>query len=201
MTRLRSEADLGNFKQARENANLALQLIPDSEDVRTGAALALARVGDEQRAEILIKQVSERNPLNLLLNKVSLPSVRAAISLHQSDPAATIQQLQPAIPYDLGSSGTVPNFITLYLRGLAYLQDGSASEAAAQFQKVIDHRGVDPLSVYWPLAHLQLARIYAKTGDLDKSRAEYREFLALWKEADPDIQVLKQARAEYAKLQ
>ena len=195
------EADLGNFKQARERVNLALQLIPDSEDVRIGAALALARVGDERGAEALINQVSERYSSNLLLNKVSLASARAAISLHQNDPAGAIQDLQPSIPYDFGNSGTVPEFITLYLRGLAYLQDGHSAEAAAQFQRVIDHRGVAPVSIYWSLAHWQLARAYATTGDVNRSRAEYREFLALWKEADPDIPVLKQAKAEYAKLQ
>ena len=195
------EADLGNFKQAREKVNLALQLIPDSEDVRIGAALALARVGDERRAETLINRVSERYSSNLLLNKVSLASARAAISLHRNDPAGAIRELQPSIPYDFGNSGTVPEFITLYLRGLAYLQDGHSAEAAAQFQRVIDHRGVAPVSVYWSLAHWQLARTYATTGDVNRSRAEYREFLALWKEADPDIPVLKQAKAEYGKLQ
>ena len=89
----------------------------------------------------------------------------------------------------------------MYLRGLAYLQDGSASEAAAQFQRVVDHHGVGPVSAYWPLAHLQLARTYAKALDLDRSRSEYRNFFALWKNSDPDVPILKDARAEYAKLQ
>ena len=195
------EADLGNFTQARAKANLALKLGNDSEDVKVGAAFALARVGDETAAETLIQHVSERDPLNLLLNKVCLASVRAAISLHQNDAAGAIRELQPSIPYDLGSSGTVPDFITMYLRGLAYLQDGSASEAAAQFQRVVDHHGVGPVSAYWPLAHLQLARTYAKALDLDRSRSEYRNFFALWKNSDPDVPILKDARAEYAKLQ
>lgn len=143
----------------------------------------------------------QQYPLSLLLNKVSLASARAAVKLNQKEAATAIKDLRPSIPYDLGSSGTVPECITLYLRGVAYLQQGSASEAAAQFQKLIDHRGVNPISIYWSLAHLQLARAYAKTGDVDRSRTEYREFLTLWKEADPDIPILKQAKAEYAKLQ
>jgi serine/threonine protein kinase/tetratricopeptide (TPR) repeat protein len=195
------EAELGNLKEAREKVNLALQLISNSEDVRVGAALALARVGDKQRAEALINQERQDYPLNLLLNKVSLASVQAAVSLHQNDPASAIQELQPSIPYELGITGTVPEFISLYLRGLAYFQEEHPNEAAAQFQRLIDHRGVAPVSVYWSLAHLQLARSYAKTVDVDKSRAEYRQFLALWKDADPDIPILKQAKSEYAKLQ
>ena len=195
------EAELGNFKDAREKVNLALQLMPDSEVAKAGAALALARVGDTRRAEGLIDQLSQHHPLYLLLNKVSLASARAASKLNQDNPAGAIEELQPSIPYDLASNGTVPECITLYLRGVAYLQKGSASEAAAQFQRLIDHRGVSPISVYWSLAHLQLARAYAKTGDVDKSRTEYRDFLTLWKDADPDVPILKEAKTEYAKLQ
>jgi len=194
------EAELGNFKEVHEKASLALQLLPDSEVAKAGAALALARAGNTRRAEALINQLSQQYPSYLLLNKVSLTSGRAAIRLYQNDPAGAIEELGPSIPYDLGDNGTVPTYITLYLRGVAYLQNGSASEAAAQFQRVIDHRGIAPISVYWSLAHLQLARAYAKTRDMDRSRAEYREFLALWKNADPDVSVLKQAEAEYAKL-
>jgi len=192
-----TETELGNFKQARDAASLALQLTPDSEGVKASAAFAFARVGDNQRAETLINQAGQQSPLNLLLNKLSLPAARAAVSLHQNDPAAAIQELEPSIPYDLAANSS---FITLYLRGLAYLGNGSANEAVAQFQRVIDHRGTEPTSLYWSLAHFQLARTYAKTGDLDKSQAKYREFLALWKDADPDIPILKEAKAEYAKL-
>ena len=166
--------------------------------MKASAAFAFARVGDNQRAETLINQAGQQSPLNLLLNKLSLPAARAAVSLHQNDPAAAIQELEPSIPYDLAANSS---FITLYLRGLAYLGNGSANEAVAQFQRVIDHRGTEPTSLYWSLAHFQLARTYAKTGDLDKSQAKYREFLALWKDADPDIPILKEAKAEYAKLQ
>jgi eukaryotic-like serine/threonine-protein kinase len=195
------EAELGNFREAREKVNLALQMMPGLEDTRAGAALALARTGDVVRAEMLIDQLSQEDTSNLLLNKVSLASARAAIRLHQSDAATAIANLQPSIPYDLSSNGVVPNCTIGYLLGIAYLQQGSFSQAAAQFQRLIDHRGIDPVSIYWPLAHLQLARSYARTGDLDKSRAEYRELLAIWKEADPDIVLLKQAKAEYAKVQ
>ena len=191
-----TEVELGDFKRAREAASLALQLTPDSEGVKASAAFALARVGDRRRAETLIDQASRQSPSDLLLNKLSLPAARAAVSLHNNDPVGAIQELQPAIPYDLAANSS---FITLYLRGLAYLQQGHASEAAAQFQRVIDHRGTEPTSLYWSLAHLQLARTYAKTGDVDKSLAEYRQFLALWKDADPDVSMLKEAKSEYAK--
>jgi len=197
------EAELGNFREARGKANLALQLMPDSDIARAGAALALARVGDKRRAETLINQLRRQYPLYLLLNKVPLASARATVRLNQNDAAGAIEELRPSIPYDLGDNDAVPNYITLYLRGVAYLQKGSASEAAVQFQRVIDHRGVNPTSVYWSLAHLQLARTYAKTADVDKSRsrAAYREFLTHWKDADPDIPILKEAKAEYAKLE
>jgi DNA-binding winged helix-turn-helix (wHTH) protein/tetratricopeptide (TPR) repeat protein len=195
------EAEFGNFKEAREKVNLVLQLMPRPKVARAGAAFALARVGDARGAQAMIDQLSQQYPLDVLLNKVSLASARAAISLHQNNPAGAIEELRPSIPYDLASNGDVAECIPLYLRGIAYLQQRSPGEAAAQFQKVIDHRGVSPVSVYWSLAHLQLARAYAKSGDVDRSRTEYREFLTLWKEADPDIPILKQAKAEYAKME
>ena len=151
-------------------------------------------------AEVLINQLSQQYPLNLLLNRLSLPSAQAAISLHQNDPGHAIDELQSSTPYDLGNPGTVPDGITLYLRGVAYLQEGSVKQAATQFQRLIDYRGVNVISLYWPLAHLQLARASARSGDVDKSREEYREFLELWKDADSDVLILKQAKAEYAQI-
>ena len=101
------------------------------------------------------------------------------------------------VPYDLGQASSG---LTLYCRGLAYLELKSGKEAAAQFQKIVDNRGVVITDSYWPLAHLGLARAYARTGDTEKSLAEYREFLTFWKNADPDLRILKQAKSEYAIL-
>jgi eukaryotic-like serine/threonine-protein kinase len=128
---------------------------------------------------------------------VVFPSIRAAIQLDRKNPAAAVEELRPAIPYDLG---TASSGLTLYYRGLAYLELKSGNEAAAQFQKILDNRGVVTTDSYWPLAHLGLARAYAQAGDTGKSLAEYREFLTLWKNADSDLRILKQAKHEYAKL-
>ncbi len=131
------------------------------------------------------------------LNEVILPSIRAAIDLDRGNPAAAVEELRPTIPYDLGgeSGGASP-----YYRGLAYLELKSGKEAAAQFQKILDNRGVVTTDIYWPLARLGLARALAQTGDIEKSLAAYREFLTLWKNADPELRILKKATAEYKKL-
>ncbi len=119
------------------------------------------------------------------------------MDLDRRNPAAAIEELRAAVPYDLGTDS---GGVTLYYRGLAYLQLKSAKEAAAQFQKILDNRGVVATDIYWPLAHLGLARTYALARDNDKSLAQYRELLTFWKNADPDLRVLKEAKAEYAKL-
>ena len=126
-----------------------------------------------------------------------LPSFQAALDLNHRNPAAAIEDLRPAVPYDLGTDS---GGLTLYYRGLAYLELKSGKEAAAQFQKILDNRGVVMTDIYWPLAHLGLARAYAQIGETEKSLAQYREFLTLWKNADPDLRILREAKAEYAKL-
>ena len=119
------------------------------------------------------------------------------MDLDRKNPDAAIAELRRAIPYDLGGDS---GGITLYYRGLAYLVLKSGKEAAPQFQKILDNRGVVMTDIYWPLAHLGLARAYAQTGDTEKSLAVYRELLTLWKNADPDLRPLKEAKAEYKKL-
>jgi predicted Zn-dependent protease len=125
-----------------------------------------------------------------------LASARAAIQLARNNPQQALEELKPALPYDLAelSSGE-----TFYLRGLAYLQAGSASDAQQQFQKLIDNHG-SAVTVYWPLAHLGLARAYAAGGETQKALEAYRGFFALWKDADPDLRILRDAQAEYQKL-
>jgi tetratricopeptide (TPR) repeat protein len=189
------EADLGNALEARTLADQALRMMPDSVDRKVASALVLARLGDPRQAEALISRVPWQRPLDLLTNNVNLACIRAAIELDRRHPAGAIQQLQRAIPYDLS---TVSDEVTLYYRGLAYLAMHSGKEAAAQFQRILDNRGATRF--YWPLAHLGLARACALTGDTAKSLTEYHEFLALWKSADPDVRIFKEAKAEYAKL-
>ena len=191
------EADMGNTREARTLAELTLRNMPNSVRHTAFAALVLARSGDAHQAEILINEVSQRPVLGTAVNNVVFPCVRAAIDLDRKKPAIAIDALQPAAPYDLGTDS---GGVTAYYRGLAYLQLNSGKEAAAQFQKITDNRGVVAVDIYWPLARLGLARAYAIGGDVDKARTTYRAFLAQWKNADPDLRPLKEAKAEYAKL-
>ena len=131
------------------------------------------------------------------MTNTTIACTRAAIELNRKNPAAAIEALRHAIPYDLASDSYG---LTLYYRGLAYLELKSRKEAAAQFQKILDNHGLVTTSVNWPLAHLGLARAYAVSGDAVKSRTAYQEFFSLWKDADADIPVLIVAKSEYAKL-
>ena len=201
------EADFGNAQEARRLAEFFLHLMPDSPDLKASDPLALARSGEVERATALAEESSRLKPLNLKLNNVTLASARAAIELDRKNPAGAIAQLQRALPYDLstGSGGS-----TIYYRGLAYLELNSGKEAEAQFQRILSNASFTG-NVYWPLAHLGLARanaLQARTDQrttADAARAQaltaYRDFLTLWKDADPDIPILKQAKAEYATLQ
>ncbi|HXL23657.1 MAG TPA: winged helix-turn-helix domain-containing protein [Candidatus Dormibacteraeota bacterium] len=191
------EAELKNDREARTRADWTLRESPNSERHKAWAALALARAGDVQRAEALVNELSKQPRLGTALSEVILPSVRAAVDLNRENPAAAVEELQRAIPYDLGGDSAG---VTIYYRGLAYLELKSGKQAAAQFQRILDNRGVVIVDIYWPLAHLGLARAYAQTGDTEKSLAQYRELLAFWKNADPDLRLLKEASAEYKKL-
>ena len=201
------EADFGNAQEARKLAESSLHRMPDYPDLKASAALALARSGEVERATALAEESARLKPLNLKLNNVTLASARAAIELDRKNPAGAIAQLQRALPYDLstGSGGA-----TIYYRGLADLELNSGKEAEAQFQRILSNASFTG-NVYWPLAHLGLARANAlqartdqrTTADAARARAltAYRDFLTLWKDADPDIPILKEAKAEYAKLQ
>ncbi len=187
------EAEVGNASEVREWVASALKAAPNSPDVQVGAALALARLGDIARAEELSKPAAKADAGVDTL--VSVACIQAAVNLQKRNPQAAVANLEDVAPYDLGI--TLAG-VVMYSRGLAYLQLKSGKEAAMQFQKIVDNRGA--AWFYWPLAHLGLARAYALTGDTEKSLAMYRQFFELWKDADPDIRVLKEAKAEYAKL-
>lgn len=195
------EAEFGNKEAAQRSAEAALALAP-GRDVQVLAALAEARAGNPGKAEELAQQLQKSNPLNTVLKLYWLPTIQAAIQIDRGNFAQAIDILQAAAPYELGGPPPfqLETLYPAYLRGEAYLSAHQGGAAAAEFQKLIDHRGMTTNFLTGALAHLGLARAYALSGDTAKSKAAYQDFLALWKDADPDIPVLKDAKAEYAKL-
>jgi tetratricopeptide (TPR) repeat protein len=167
--------------------------------------LALELSGDSSRSHTLADDLERRFPEDTSVQFSYLPTLRALFALAHRDSSSALERLQVALPYDLATPGTthVANFGGLYssyLRGLAYLAAQRVPEAAAEFQRILDHPGIvfaDPIGA---LAHLQLGRAYVVSGDMAKAKNAYQDFLTLWKNADADIPVLKQAKAEYAKL-
>ncbi len=208
------EAAYGNPAEARQSAEEALKLVPASQGVEVEAALAFAMAGDTARAESLAQDLGKRFPLDTQMQSLWLPAIQAQLALDKKNPTAAVTALQAASAVELGQIGFVVNLSCLYptyVRGEAYLAAGHGKEAAAEFQKIIDHSGIVWNCWTGALAHLGVARANAlqarnssgADADLARSRAlaAYKDFLTLWKDADSDIPVLKQAQAEYAKLQ
>jgi len=187
------EAPLGNMQEARNGATEALTAAADR-DTKTAVATTLAMAGDTNRAQKLIDELAKDFPLDTLLNNVSLPTARAIIEMQHNNPARAIALLEAARPYDLAG------YWPMYVRGEAYLQARDGVKAAAEFQKILDHRGIEPLSPIYSLARLDLGRALALQGQTATARTAYQDFLVLWKDADPDIPILKQAKEEYEKL-
>jgi serine/threonine protein kinase/predicted Zn-dependent protease len=196
------EAEFGNASSARLNAMAGLALVP-GKDVRSLAALALARAGDAAQAQKLFDTLNKDFPQNTIVQGYWLPAIRAAMELNTKNAARAMEILKTAVPLELGQSQpfNVGMLYPVYLRGQAYLLARQGKEAAAEFQKMVDHRGIVLNFPLGALARLGLARSYALQGDSAKTRTAYLEFLNFWKDADPDIPILKQAKAEYAKLQ
>jgi tetratricopeptide (TPR) repeat protein/predicted Ser/Thr protein kinase len=195
------EAELGNTSSAKHGVTAALALSP-GRDVKAVAALALARVGEAVRATALAEELAKDYPTNTLLKVYWLPTINAAIELSKGNSSQAIVYLEAAAPYELGGVGTSINYLyPAYVRGQAYLLAHNGTAAAAEYQKLLDHRGIVGNFVTGSLAHLQIGRAYAKAGDTAKAKAAYQDFFNLWKDADPDIPILKEAKAEYAKLQ
>jgi eukaryotic-like serine/threonine-protein kinase len=195
------EAELGNTASAKQGVTVALAL-SSGRDVKVAAALALARLGDAPRANALAEELKKNYPSNTLLNLYWLPTVDAAIQLRKANSSQALVDLESAVPYELGGAGTFISYLyPVYVRGQAYLLAHNGTAAAAEFQKMADHRGIVQNFVTGALAHLQIARAYAMAGDTPRAKAGYQDFLTLWKDADPDIPILKQAKLEYAKLQ
>ncbi|MFZ0138807.1 MAG: tetratricopeptide repeat protein, partial [Candidatus Sulfotelmatobacter sp.] len=195
------EAELGNAVSAKQGVMVALAL-SSGRDVKVATALALARIGEAPRAKALAEELEKKYPANTMLKLYWLPTLNAAIEISRRNSSQAITDLEAAAPYELGDAEAVINYLyPAYVRGQAYLLAHNGTAAAAEFQKLLDHRGIVGNFVTGSLAHLQIGRAYAMAGDTAKAKGAYQDFLALWKGADPDIPILKEAKAEYAKLQ
>ena len=169
----------------------------------TVVALTMARTGETSEAKTLAGELRKKYSMNTLIKLYWLPSISAAIQLKANNSPVALTELEPATPYELGDpppmqTGTL---YPAYLRGQGYLLAHNGSAAVTEFKKLLDHRGVVLNFVTGALANFQLGRAYAMAGDTAKAKAAYKDFLTLWKDADPDIPILKQAKAEYARLQ
>ena len=186
------ESVFDNFPEAKARATAAIAL--GGADVSDDAALVLAQAGDLTRAESLADELVRQHPLDTLVNEFSVPRIRAEVEIRRGQPARAVDLLRSAAPFELRDF-TVP-----YIRGSAYLMAQMGTDAAREFEKILKNQGVDPISPYYPVAHVGLARAYALEGSEAASRREYEEFFALWKNADQDIPILREARSAYAKL-
>jgi tetratricopeptide (TPR) repeat protein len=158
-------------------------------------------VGDSAQSQKLVGELAKEWPFDTLLNQVWLPLAQATNDIQHNHPAEAIARLESAAPYEWGGPPFGAVYWPLYIRGEALLKVRDGVKAATEYQKILDHRGIDPTSELYSLARLGVGRAYALQGDTPKARASYQDFFALWKDADPDVPVLKQAKAEYAKLQ
>jgi tetratricopeptide (TPR) repeat protein len=192
-----NEAAVGSMTQAREDARAALAMDRGRRTLLF-SGLALATSGDIGQATAITEELSKRFPADTFVNNVWLPSIRAGIELSRGNPAKAIDLLQATSAYEFGWAARVmPN----YMRGQAYITTRQGKEAAVEFQKVLDHRGSSITLPLCALSHLQLARARILAGDTSGARTAYQDFFALWKDADPEVPILRDAKSEYAKLQ
>jgi ATP/maltotriose-dependent transcriptional regulator MalT len=197
------EIEIGNVAIAGQGIRSALSSAPTRE-VKILAALALARSGNAARVRALVKELESKNPTNTLVRFYWMPTINASLELHAGNPQGALSQLRVAARYELSETSSLsnlPNLHPAYIRGQAYLLAHNGSAAAAEFKKLLDHRGIVQNSILGALSVLQLARAEVMVGDMDGARKQYSDFLSLWKDADPGVPILKQAKAEYAKLQ
>jgi pentatricopeptide repeat protein len=190
-------ADVGIVDAARSTMDKALRSEPDSREFLASAALVFANTGDLRRADQLALQAEQKSVADFQMTKIVLPTARAAGQLHRHNPESALHELQVVEPYDLSWK---TELASIYYRGLAYMQLRRFPEARRQFQKILDNWASRPEAAYIPLAHLGLGRSFALEGNTSAARAEYEQLFEIWKEADPDIPVLKQAKTEYANL-
>jgi eukaryotic-like serine/threonine-protein kinase len=192
------EAEFGDKAQAHQEATAALALFPEGQDVSLWAALALAQVGDAQLSQKLVERLNNNFPNDTVVQGYWLPSIRAAGEVANGNASKAIELLQATSSYEMGGPSLL---LPAFVRGQAHLLARNGMAAAAEFQRILDHRGIVVNQPFGALAHLELGRAYAMAGDSTKAKIAYQDFLTLWKDADPDIPVLKEAKAEYAKLQ
>jgi tetratricopeptide (TPR) repeat protein len=193
------EGELGNGIRARQLAAEALAL-NSGRDVKAMVALTLARAGDTVGALKLVDQLNRDFPQDTLIQSYELPLVQASVELQRNHSRKAIDILLRTTPYEQALTPLFPTYFPPYVRGQAYLQGGQPQQATAEFQKVLDHPGLVGNHVAGALAHFQIARAQTMMGDKDAARKSYQDFLTLWKDADPDIPVYKQAKVEYARL-
>jgi serine/threonine protein kinase/Flp pilus assembly protein TadD len=196
------EAEFGNIALARKAAAGAMSS-SSMPDIELLAALALARSGDTVQASALADKIAAEFDRDTMIQAYWLPTIRAAIAINRGDAKKAVELLSMASEYELGEPEQWPSHGTLYpayVRGEAYLRAGEGVQAATEFQKMIDHRGIVANFPLGALAHLQVGRAYKLAGDVGKAREAYAAFLVIWLNADPEVPVLKQAKAEYAKL-
>jgi len=197
-----AEADVGNTGVALQSVKEVSTNHKNTDSIEATVALTFAILGNQSEAQKLIDKMNRELPLDTLAQSYTLPTIRAVVALKSNHPAEAIDLLRVTEPYDLAYILLPPNALyPAYVRGLAYLQLGQGQQAAAEFQKLIDHPEVAQLHHQGALARLQLGRAQAMMGDKAAALKSYKDFLTLWKDADPDIPILKQAKAEYVKLQ
>jgi eukaryotic-like serine/threonine-protein kinase len=195
------ESIYGNLPDARKEATLTLSQVPLDKSAEAMGALVLALTGDTAQAQSILKGLARLYPQDTLVQSVVLPTVQAQIELVRENPERSIELLRAAGPYELTNDFFSGCLYPAYVRGEAYLGAKQATAAAAEFQKILDHRGLAGSCETDAIARLGLARAFVSQGDTAKAKRAYADFLTLWKDADPDTPILKEAKAEYAKLQ
>jgi len=190
----------GNTEEGRRDIEAGLKLASGRE-LEIEAALGLVQIGNTAKAEALMADLKKRFPTDTVLNNYWFPTVEAGIELKRGNPARTLELLQAPQAYELTTSAFAGILLSVYFRGQAYMIMHNPIAAAGEYQRIIDHRCLTISRVQGPLAHLSLGRAYATIGDKERARAAYRDFFTLWKDADPEVPILKQANREYARLQ
>jgi len=194
------EAEFGNTAVAKQQVGAALARAP-GRDVKVLAAMTLARAGETARAKAIVEQLEKSEATNTMLKIYWLPTIKAAIELNRGNSSQALIDLEAPAPYELGGPVPISGLYPVYVRGLAFLTAHNGAAAAGEFQKILDHRGIVLNLPLGALAQLQLGRAYTLSSDTAKARSTYQDFFNVWKDADPDIPILKRAREEYAKLQ
>ena len=194
-----NDASFGYPAEARQKASQALEISTDR-DIRAYSAQAFASAGDVTKSSALLAGLNREFPENQFLHLVEVPMVQAQQFLQKNQPAEAIAQLETVRPYELGVGPHGSGFMPNHLRGLAYLKLRDGTKAAAEFQRILDHRGVSASDPLYALAHLNLGRAYVLEGDKGRARTAYQDFFAIWKGADPDAPILVTAKSEYEKL-